>query len=577
MKNYGCSYPWLLLGIVFVQQAYPQQPAFPGAEGGGMYTRGGRGGKVLEITSLLDDGSAGTLRWAVSQTGARTVVFRISGTIILNSRLVVTKDSLTIAGQTAPGDGICLRKFPMEVNANQVIVRYMRFRLGDESRQEHDAFDAYTNSATGFRRNIIIDHCSVSWSIDEAFSSYGNDSLTTQWCLITESLYHSYHSKGNHGYGGIWGGRSLATFHHDLIAHHSSRTPRLSGSTTTVPSYNVDVRNNVIYNWGFNSSYGGEGGTGNFVNNYYKPGPATKSGVRSRIFQPSDTLGRWFIDGNEVEGNPTITADNWAGGVNPDIAPRDIRSLKASVPFRFERVTTHTAQQAYDLVLQCAGATLPKRDTIDSRIVYETRTGTVTYGGHGDSSYAAMQKLDTSKVYGIIDSQTDVGGWPELSSLPAPADNDHDGMPDTWETANGLDPNNAVDRNIVGIDGYTMLEKYLNSLAPVNPGTTEVDLISSVVPEKSSLYQNYPNPFNPTTAITYQLPAVSWVKLSIYDVLGQEMALLVDEVQPAGIHTLHWNAGSLPSGVYFCRLSVRDLTSGMGRQFVQSRKMILVK
>ncbi len=568
MKNFAGFCLWLLT-VVLVRPAYPQQPAFPGAEGGGMYTRGGRGGKVLEVTSLLDDGSTGTLRWAINQSGARTVVFRVSGTISLNSRLVVTKDSLTIAGQTAPGDGICLRKYPMEVNANQVIVRYMRFRLGDESRQEHDAFDAYTNSATGFKKNIIIDHCSVSWSIDEAFSSYGNDSLTTQWCLITESLYHSYHSKGNHGYGGIWGGRSLATFHHNLIAHHSSRTPRLSGSTTTVPSYNVDVRNNVMYNWGFNSSYGGEGGTGNFVNNYYKPGPATKSGVRSRIFQPSDTLGRWFIDGNEVEGNPTVTADNWAGGVNPDIVPRDIKSLKASVPFRFERVTTHTAQQAFDLVLQYAGAKTPQRNSLDRMIVLDARTVSVTYGGHGDSSYAAIQKFDTSKVYGIIDSQTDVGGWPVLNSLPAPADSDHDGMPDTWETANGLDPNNAIDRNIVGIDGYTMLEKYLNSLVPVNTGTTEVGLIGTVAPKEFLLYQNYPNPFNPRTAIGYQLLANSFVNLRVYDVLGREVASLVNDRQSSGRYQVVFEAKNLKSGVYFYTLRAGN--------FIDTKKLILLK
>lgn len=569
-------YSVALMLAISAHLVFSQQPAFPGAEGGGMYTRGGRGGKVLEVTNLLDDGSSGTLRWAVNQSGARTVVFRVSGTISLNSRLVVTKDSLTIAGQTAPGDGICLRKFPMEVSANQVIVRYMRFRLGDESRQEHDAFDAYTNSGTGFKRNIIIDHCSVSWSIDEAFSSYGNDSLTTQWCIISESLYHSYHSKGNHGYGGIWGGRTLATFHHNLIAHHSSRTPRLSGSTTTVPSYNVDVRNNVIYNWGFNSSYGGEGGTGNYVNNYYKPGPATKSGVRSRIFQPSDTLGRWFIDGNEVEGNSTVSADNWTGGVSPSIVPKDIKSLKAGIPFRFERVTTHTARQAFDFVLQYAGASLPKRDTIDSRIVYETRTGTVTYGGHDDSSYAATEKLDTSKVYGIIDSQTDVGGWPVLNSLPAPTDTDHDGMPDAWESANGLNPNDASDRNMVGANGYTMLEEYLNSLVGANPGTTDVHETCSI-PGQFLLEQNYPNPFNPTTAIRYQLLANSFVDLRVYDVLGREVATLVDAEQSPGRHQVMFDAANLTSGVYFCRLQARPLFGGQAVNLVDTKKLVLVK
>jgi len=603
MKNCAGSLI-VTLSLVAALPALSQQPAFPGAEGGGMYTRGGRGGKVLEVTSLADDGSAGTLRYAVNQNGARTAVFRISGTIILNSRLVITKDSITIAGQTAPGDGICVRRYPLEVSANQVIIRYLRFRLGDESKEDHDAFDAYTNSLTGFKRNIIVDHCSASWSLDETLTSYGNDSLTVQWCIASESLYHSYHPKGNHGYGGIWGGRVRSTFHHNLLAHHSSRNPRLSGSTTTVPTYNVDLRNNVIYNWGFNSAYGGEGGTGNFVNNYYKPGPATMSNVRSRIFQPSDTLGRWYVDGNAVEGNPSVSADNWAGGVNPDIIPRNISSLKTVIPFPYMTVTTHTAQQAIDLVLDYAGASLPKRDTIDRRIVYETRTGTVTFGGHGDSSYPVMQKLDTSKVYGIINSQIDVGGWPVLNSLPAPADTDHDGMPDAWETANGLDPNSASDRNVIGTNGYTMLENYLNSLVGTNPGTTSVRKDPSI-PAQFLLEQNFPNPFNPSTVISYQLlapsarqtaglpasagsqgqagglavegSAVSLVKLSVYDVLGREVATLVNAEQSPGRYQVLFEAGNLKSGVYFYRLQARQVSGGQAGNFVETKKLVLVK
>ena len=538
-----------------------------------MYSRGGRGGKVLEVTSLLDDGSTGTFRWAVNQTGARTVVFRVSGTIILNSRLVITKDSITIAGQTAPGDGICLRKYPLEVSANEVIIRFLRFRLGDESGGDYDAFSAYTNNLTGFKKRIIIDHCSVSWSIDEALTSYGNDSLTIQWCIASESLFRSIHDKGDHGYGGIWGGRARASFHHNLLAHHTSRNPRLSGSTTTVPTYNVDLRNNVIYNWGFNSAYGGEGGTGNFVNNYYKFGPATKSGVRSRIFQPSDTLGRWFVDGNFVAGNPTVSANNWSGGINPSIVPKDINSLKSTVPFPYERVTTHTASEAFDLVLQYAGATLPVRDTIDRRIVHETRTGTVTYGGNG---YAKSQGLDTTKVYGIIDTPTNVGGWPVLNSLPAPADTDHDGMPDAWETGNGLDPANAADRNAVGANGYTMLENYLTSLVGNNPGSTSVR-VDGTVPTGFSLEQNYPNPFNPSTAISYHLPAFSLVNLRVFDVLGREIATLVNTEQFPGRHEVIFDAGNLTSGIYFYRLHAHQLSGGREADFVGTKKLILVK
>lgn len=564
MNERGLVILWL--HSLSVLPVFSQQPAFPGAEGGGMYTRGGRGGKVLEVTSLADDGSVGTFRWAVNQTGARTVVFRVSGTIILNSRLSITRDSLTVAGQTAPGDGICIRKNPVEVNANEVIIRYIRFRLGDESGADYDAFSAYTNSPTGFRKKIIIDHCSVSWSIDEALTSYGNDSLTVQWCIASESLFRSIHDKGDHGYGGIWGGRTRVSFHHNLLAHHTSRTPRLSGSTTTVPTFNVDLRNNVIYNWGFNSAYGGEGGTGNFVNNYYKPGPATKSSVRSRIFQPSDTLGRWYIDGNIVVGNEAVSANNWAGGVNPSIVPKDMNSIKATIPFPYERVTTHSANDAYELVLQYAGASLPVRDTIDKRIVQETRTGTVTYGGKG---WPRSQGLDTTKFYGIIDTPAEAGGWPVLNTLPPPTDSDHDGMPDAWESANGLDLNNAADRNNVGGDGYTMLEKYLNSLIPAMPGTTQVRQDDPLIPEEPVLFQNYPNPFNPSTSFEFRVSSLEFVSVKVLDVLGREVATLVSEVRHPGVYTVRWNASGLPSGVYFYQMRCNG--------FVDTKRMILAK
>ena len=563
--------------LTFAPAAQAQQLAFPGAEGGGMYTRGGRGGKVLEVTRLDDDANSGTLRWAVNQSGARTVVFRVSGTVLLTSDLKISRDSITIAGQTAPGDGICLRKYALVVSANEVIIRYLRVRLGDESGGESDAMSAFSNSGT-YYRNIIVDHCSASWSEDETLSYYGNDHVTVQWCIISESLYNSNHPKGAHGYGGIWGGVDHTSFHHNLLAHHSSRNPRLSGTGTTVACYNVDLRNNVIYNWGFNSAYGGEASTANFVNNYYKPGPATKSGVRSRIYQPSDTLGVWYIQGNFVEGNPTVSSDNWAGGVNPSIAPKDMKSIKATVPFPALPTTTQMPQQAFDLVLQYAGATFPKRDTIDGRIVNETRTGTVTFGG---KTYAKAQGFDTTKVYGIIDSQTDVGGWPVLNSAIAPLDSDHDGMPDSWEIAQGLDWNNAADRNKVGAGGYTMLELYLNSLMGSNPSTTTGIEEKNSHPGDFMLGQNYPNPFNPTTNIEFRIPNISakggstsggeLVTLKVFDVLGREVATLVNEFKSAGTYVTTFSADhfGLSSGVYFYKLQAGDLAI--------TKKMIIIK
>jgi hypothetical protein len=399
-------------------------------------------GSVIEVTNLNDSGS-GSLRAAVQASGARTVVFRVSGTIALNSRLEIDNDNITIAGQTAPGDGICIRNRQVTVKANNVIIRYLRFRLGDELGVEEDALHGR------YYQNIIIDHCSASWSVDECVTFYDNTNLTIQWCLISESLHYSVHSKGAHGYGGIWGGMG-ASFHHNMLAHHYSRNPRFNGSRYHgVPEAEiVDHRNNVIYNWGGNSAYAGEEGNQNLIANYYKYGPASKA--KNRIVQPYLPYGSWYIDANYVYGYPEITADNWAGGVQ-GVADQSL--IRAFVPHSSEPVVTHTAENAYELVLADVGVSLPTRDSLDSRIIEEARTGTATYGGE----YGAD--------LGIIDTQTEVGGWPQLNSVTPPDDNDHDGMADQWELDNGLDPTNPDDRNgDFNGDGYTNLEKYLTSL-----------------------------------------------------------------------------------------------------------------
>lgn len=431
-----CLFIWSLSFL------HAQQLAFPGAEGYGRFTTGGRGGKVIEVTNLNDSGS-GSLRAAVQSYGARTVVFRVSGTIKLKSELKIESSNITIAGQTAPGDGICIRNHPVTVSANNVIIRYLRVRLGDENKLEADAMSGRN------RKNIIIDHCSISWSIDEASSFYDNENFTMQWCLISESLHDSYHSKGAHGYGGIWGGKG-ATFHHNLLAHHSSRNPRFNGSRYHGEPEKeiVDHRNNVIYNWGGNSAYGGEAGNQNMIANYYKYGPATGSS-KNRIVEPSDPTGEWYIADNYVYGYPNITADNWAGGVQGSHWGK----VRVDSPHPFAPVLTYTAEEAYELVLADVGAVLPKRDAVDARIIEEVRTGTATYGG----TWGAET--------GIIDSQTEVGSWPTLQSATPPTDTDKDGMPDDWETANGLDLSDPEDRNEdLDGDGYTNLEEYLNSL-----------------------------------------------------------------------------------------------------------------
>ena len=417
-------------------------PAFPGAEGFGKYTVGGRGGKVIEVTSLHDAGP-GSFRAAVSAKGPRTVVFRVSGTIALESELKIREPYLTIAGQTAPGDGICIKNYQVNFDTSQVIMRYLRFRPGDEKGKEQDAFGGAGNQ-------IVVDHCSASWGVDETFSINKAANLTVQWCLVSESLYHSIHKKGNHGYGGLWGGPG-GSWHHNILAHHSSRNPRALGN---VDSGLMDYRNNVIYNWGFNSAYGGELWPRNWINNYYQSGPATDDKVRGRIFLQKDPRGKMFAAGNFVAGFPAISADNWNGGINfaPDGEATE-KTLRVDRPFVVAPVTTQSAEVAYGLVLAQAGASRV-RDAVDRRVVEEIRTGTATFG----ASYKGGGK-------GIIDSQKDVGGWPELRSLPAPVDTDHDGVPDVWELAHGLNPRDPADGpRSTTPGGYTHLERYLNSL-----------------------------------------------------------------------------------------------------------------
>jgi pectate lyase len=440
--------------------------AFPGAEGYGRHTVGGRGGAVFAVTNL-DDSGPGSLRAGIEASGPRTIVFRVSGTINLKRPLKIKNPNLTIAGQTAPGDGITLKGYPLDISADEVIIRYIRVRLGRESGTDADAI------SSRFVRNLIIDHVSASWSIDETLSVYHCENVTVQWSMITESLFNGGHVKGSHGFGGIWGGTN-SSYHHNLIAHHSSRNPRFASG-----SGNTDFRYNVIYNWGYQGTYGGEAqqvgdrrfsnSTINMVANYYKPGPATAPGlVRHLIVNPwtrrgAADYGRWYVAGNVMEGNDAVTADNWNGGVQfqPGENPGNDVRLTASAPFA--PITQHSAHEAYQMVLVKAGASLPKRDSVDERIVAEVRAGSAGFDG---PTYKREHKVvDPSRTVGMIDDPADVGGWPVLNSAPAPADADNDGMADDWERQQGLSPSDPADRNKIGAEGYTMLETYLNSLA----------------------------------------------------------------------------------------------------------------
>ncbi|RRN77640.1 pectate lyase [Pseudoxanthomonas sp. SGD-10] len=434
--------------------------AFPGAEGYGKNTTGGRGGRVIKVTNLNDSGP-GSLRAAVEASGKRIIVFEVSGNIKLNSRLQINNGDVTIAGQTAPGDGICIQDHEVNISASNVIIRFMRFRLGDTNVATIES-DAIWGRQ---RENIILDHCSMSWSIDEVASFYHNKNFTMQWCIISESMNNSGHSKGNHGYGGLWGG-APATFHHNLLAHHTSRNPRFDGGKrpgTGISPYGtdkVDYRNNVIYNWTGNSAYGGENGEYNIVNNYYKAGPATTTNNRKmRIVEVSREnnaeyapgYGKFYITGNYVHGYSGVTADNWSGGGVALTSGLTQSMVQRTTPFPSSAIPEHTAEQAYNAVLAYGGASL-KRDAVDARIIKEVKEGTYTHKG------------SKTGLLGIIDTQKDVGGWPFLNTANAPVDSDGDGMPDNWEIANKLDPNKA---NANGRDlstAYDNIEVYINSI-----------------------------------------------------------------------------------------------------------------
>ncbi len=443
--------------------------AFPGAEGGGMYTTGGRGGAVYHVTNLNDSGE-GSLRWAIGQKGARTIVFDIAGIIQLQSAIKISNGNLTIAGQTAPGGGICLKNYTVNISADNVIIRYLHFRLGDEGPNAGDGEDCIWGR---YNSNIILDHCSMSWSIDECASFYGNQNFTMQWCILTESMNDSAHSKGAHGYGGIWGGKD-ASFHHNMLANHHSRNPRIdhpeiypkqNGVFDWSKRGNVDLRNLVIYNWGDNSTYGGEGGHYNLVNCWYRPGPDSKDKhyfVDAYSVYSSSKVNygypALYMAGNVNTAYNDITSNNHVHGVYfHDASSYDIPSgyTFLSTPLAIAGpdgktvyTTTHTAEAGMAAVLTYGGDVL-HRDSVDERAVSGVRQNTGR----------------------IINTPAEVGGWPSYTAtaeqIAKTADADGDGIPDWFESSCGLNPASGADGTAISIDKksrYTNLEMYLHYL-----------------------------------------------------------------------------------------------------------------
>ncbi|MDN5552502.1 polysaccharide lyase [Prevotella sp.] len=492
----GRSYvPWAFRPYDLKQSKIP---SFPGAEGGGMYTFGGRGGKVITVSNLNDDG-IGSFRWACEQGGARIIVFNVSGIIKLKTPIIVRAPYITIAGQSAPGDGVCIAGESFQVNTHDVVVRHMRFRRGNTHVWYRE--DSFGGNPVG---NIMIDHCSCEWGLDENISFYrhmfdlGDAIGSRKEPTVNVTIQNTISAKAldtyNHAFGSTIGGEN-ASFMRNLWADNTGRNPSIGWGGV------FNFVNNVIYNWVHRTADGGEFSTmSNFVNNYYKPGPLTpkdsnvgwrivKSESRSGKLFPFKQFGRVYADGNIVEGYDAITKNNWAGGIQTadkdgDLAEDELAIMHSKEPFVMPHMTILPNDQTFDYVLNNVGATIPKRDIVDQRVIDEVRTGNAYYekklpkvNPYGDlwglspksqapdGSFKYRRLAKDSYKEGIITDPRQMGGYPQYKGKPY-KDSDKDGMPDEWEIANGLNPNDPSDavKDCTG-DGYTNIEKYINGIS----------------------------------------------------------------------------------------------------------------
>lgn len=559
MKKYLFTLIAVLTTIVSTAQT--EAPAFPGAEGHGRYVTGGRGGEVRHVTTLVDDGKTttkGTLRWAVNGSAKKIVVFDVGGIIALTKELVFG-DNTTIAGQTAPEPGITLRYYTVRPGANNII-RFIRFRRGEEKDVNDGADATWQRNKTG----IVFDHCSFSWSIDEIASFYDNRNFTMQWCTLGEALANPGHTKGEHSYGGIWGGKG-ASFHHNFLCHMQNRAPRFCGARYDWGGYDktkygssiqaeiVDFRNCVMYNWGNgNGCYGGTGGGNiNIVNNYYKAGPATSN--KTRVTQVSvATSGnadgspfmgycaRYYINGNYVtaagsnaanydwkgviydSGTFTIDGERYCADANhlygenvtykQNTAGTDCVKIKLDTPVETGEITTHSAETAYEKVLANVGASL-YRDAVDARYMQEAANGTTTYIGTAPKT--GDGKTITHRP-GIIDFVKDQGEYTlESTARPAEFDADNDGIADAWEQANGGD----LDPTAYTLDSekqwYSNLEVYLNSLVE--------DIMKAGNADGESNYTEYYPTWQQPTGIRTQTLGLNVQPSVLYNLSGQRI------------------------------------------------------
>lgn len=472
--------PWASRPVDLPQASIP---AFPGAEGGGKFSNGGRGGKVIVVTNLNDDGP-GSFRWACEQGGARIVVFNVAGIIRIKTPLIVRAPYITIEGQSAPGDGICIAGESVWINTHDVIIRYMRFRRGETNVGRRD--DAIGGNPVG---NIMIDHVSASWGLDENMSMYRhmyNDStpmkngelkLGTVNITIQNSIFSESLDTWNHAFGSTLGGENCA-FVRNLWANNAGRNPSIGWNGV------FNFANNVVFNWVHRTTDGGDyTAMYNIINNYFQPGPSTPGQdkpIAHRILKPETgrsklgylVFGRAYVNGNIVEGNEKVSKDNWDGGVQVEELPDAGKykdAMKWDKPLPMPEITILPAKDARTYVLANVGATLPKRDAVDLRIVKQVSTGKIDYieGVKLPETQFKYRRLPIdSYKQGIITDPVQVGGYPEYKGT-AYKDSDNDGIPDAWETAHGLNPNDAKDAAVITKSGYSNIEVYLNSLVDI--------------------------------------------------------------------------------------------------------------
>jgi hypothetical protein len=453
-------------------------PAFPGAEGGGKFSFGGRGGRVIVVTNLNDDGK-GSFRWACEQGGARIIVFNVAGIIRIKSPVIIRAPYITIAGQTAPGDGVCIAGETVWINTHDVIIRYMRFRRGETWVGRRD--DAIGGNPVG---NIMIDHVSASWGLDENMSMYRhmyNDStgaieqkLPTVNITIQNSIFAEALDTWNHSFGSTLGGENC-TFMRNLWANNAGRNPSIGW-------YGIfNFVNNVVFNWVHRSIDGGDyRAQYNIINNYFQPGPATpKNNVGHRILKPESgrsklkyqVYGRAYVNGNIMDGYPEITKDNWNGGVQVEElnnAGPNASEMKWNSPLPMPAMTIMNASDARKYVLANAGATLPVRDAVDTRIAKQVATGKIEYSDNvvlPETQFKHRREPIDSYKKGIITDPSQAGGYPDYKGI-AYRDSDNDGMPDEYETKNGMNVKDASDAAKIGKNGYSNIENYLNSVVP---------------------------------------------------------------------------------------------------------------